>query len=377
MINPKKNNGTPTTYRDSGVNIDLGNSLVQAIKPYARSTFRSGANVELGGFGGIFDLRAAGFKDPILVAANDGVGTKLKISIESGLHKTIGIDLVAMCVNDIVVQGAEPLFFLDYYATSKLELHVARDVVFGIAEGCRQANCALIGGETAEMPGMYNRGEYDLAGFAVGAVERGELLPRPEISIGDVLIGLPSSGLHSNGYSLVRRLVEKEGCILTQKAPWAPEMNFAEALLIPTKIYVSPILKTLKKVGGASAGIIKGLSHITGGGISENIPRILPDNVSALINLTELSVPAVFGWLAQVGHLDDTEMLRTFNCGIGIVMVISKGEIDQVLKILRENGEAPIILGEIVPPSGAKSEAKGKGETWAVKYEGRLSFNKQ
>ncbi|MFM7083563.1 MAG: phosphoribosylformylglycinamidine cyclo-ligase [Hyphomicrobium sp.] len=374
-MNSKENKIIPTTYRDSGVDIDLGNSLVQTIKPYAKSTFRSGASGELGGFGGIFDLKAAGFKDPILVAANDGVGTKLKIAIESGLHKTIGIDLVAMCVNDIVVQGAEPLFFLDYYATSKLELAIAQDVIFGIAEGCRQANCALIGGETAEMPGMYNRGDYDLAGFAVGAVERGELLPHPEILIGDILLGLPSSGLHSNGFSLVRRLVEKEGYTWIQKAPWAPQMTFAEALLIPTKIYVTTLLKTLKKMGGGRGGIIKGLSHITGGGISENIPRILPHNVAGHIDLNKLPVPAVFNWLAHAGHLDDREMLRTFNCGVGMIMVVSKGEVDLVQDILRENGEAPFILGEIIPPGGSKSEAKGKGEAWAVKYEGALKLN--
>lgn len=374
MINSKNKKLNSITYRDSGVDIDLGNTLVQTIKPLAKSTFRSGANVELGGFGGIFDLRAAGFKDPILVAANDGVGTKLKIAIESGLHKTIGIDLVAMCVNDIVVQGAEPLFFLDYFATSKLEVQVARDVIDGICEGCRQANCALIGGETAEMPGMYQNRDYDLAGFAVGAVERKELLPRSDIVVGDKLIGLPSSGLHSNGYSLVRRLAEKEGCQWLQNAPWAAETTLAEALLIPTKIYVKSILQTLKKTGGASACKVKGLSHITGGGLSENIPRILPDNVAALIDLSNLPVPAVFKWLAQAGHLDDTEMLRTFNCGVGMVLIVSGNEVDQVIKILIEVGEKPIILGEIIPPTGAKSAAKGKGETWAVKYEGNLTF---
>ncbi|MCU0954533.1 MAG: phosphoribosylformylglycinamidine cyclo-ligase, partial [Hyphomicrobium sp.] len=307
---PPNDQAQPITYRDSGVDIDAGNALVHAIKPLVRATRRTGADADLGGFGGLFDLKAAGFRDPILVAANDGVGTKLKIAIDSGRHSTIGIDLVAMCVNDLVVQGAEPLFFLDYYATGHLEVPVARDVVAGIAEGCRLAGCALIGGETAEMPGMYHKGDYDLAGFAVGAVERGEILPRADIGIGDVLIGLPSSGVHSNGYSLVRRLAQSEAIGWSDPSPWSPKTTFGEALLIPTRIYVKAILEAIEATGGASDGGVKALSHITGGGLSENLPRVLPPTVAAAVDLSSICVPPVFGWLAKAGRLDDTEMLR-------------------------------------------------------------------
>src|SRR5262245_1645622 len=264
----RKHNRPPIQYRDAGVDIDAGNALVEAIKPLARSTRRPGADADLGGFGALFDLKAAGFKDPLLVAANDGVGTKLKIAIETGRHATIGIDLVAMCVNDLLAQGAEPLFFLDYYASGKLDVETARSVVAGIAEGCRQAGCALIGGETAEMPGMYSGGDYDLAGFAVGAVERGEVLPRPDIVAGDVLIGLPSSGVHSNGYSLVRRLVVEDKLAWSAPAPFDTTRSVAEALLVPTRIYVKPVLRAMRETGG-----IRGLAHITGGGLSENLPR--------------------------------------------------------------------------------------------------------
>jgi phosphoribosylformylglycinamidine cyclo-ligase len=362
------------TYRDSGVDIDAGNALVHAIKPLVKATRRPGADADLGGFGGLFDLKAAGFRDPILVAANDGVGTKLKIAIDSGRHTTIGIDLVAMCVNDLVVQGAEPLFFLDYYATGHLEVSVAKDVVGGIAEGCRLAGCALIGGETAEMPGMYHKGDYDLAGFAVGAVERGEILPRADIAVGDVLIGLPSSGVHSNGYSLVRRLAEKEKIAWGDAAPWAPGTTFGEALLTPTRIYVKSVLAAIEATGGASDGAVKGLSHITGGGLSENLPRVLPDTVAAAVDLSAIVVPPVFGWLATAGRLDDAEMLRTFNCGIGMVVIADKARAGEVIAALTEAGEAPVVLGEIIEPTGEKSDAKGKGEAWAVKYEGRLKY---
>ncbi len=362
------------TYRDSGVDIDAGNALVHAIKPLVKATRRSGADADLGGFGGLFDLKAAGFRDPILVAANDGVGTKLKIAIDSGHHTTIGIDLVAMCVNDLVVQGAEPLFFLDYYATGHLEVAVAKDVVSGIAEGCRLAGCALIGGETAEMPGMYRKGDYDLAGFAVGAVERGEILPRADIVIGDVLIGLPSAGVHSNGYSLVRRLAEKEKIAWGDAAPWAPGTTFGEALLTPTRIYVKAVLAAIEATGGASDGAVKGLSHITGGGLSENLPRVLPDTVAAAVDLSAISVPPVFGWLAKAGRLDDAEMLRTFNCGIGMIVIAEKARAGEVVASLTEAGETPVVLGEIIPPTGERSDAKGKGEAWAVKYEGRLKY---
>jgi phosphoribosylformylglycinamidine cyclo-ligase len=374
MVQSNDDKSGPITYRDSGVDIDAGNALVHAIKPLVKATRRAGADADLGGFGGLFDLKAAGFRDPILVAANDGVGTKLKIAIDSGRHTTIGIDLVAMCVNDLVVQGAEPLFFLDYYATGHLDVAVARDVVAGIAEGCRLAGCALIGGETAEMPGMYHKGDYDLAGFAVGAVERGEILPRTDMTVGDVLIGLPSSGVHSNGYSLVRRLAASENIGWNDPSPWAAETTFGEALLTPTRIYVKSVLAAIEATGGASDGAVKGLSHITGGGLSENLPRVLPDTVAAAIDLTAIAVPPVFGWLAKAGRLSDGEMLRTFNCGIGMIVIADRARAGEVVQSLTEAGEAPVVLGEIVPPSGERSDAKGKGEAWAVNYEGRLKY---
>jgi phosphoribosylformylglycinamidine cyclo-ligase len=307
------------------------------------------------------------------VSATDGVGTKLKIAIETGRHDTIGIDLVAMCVNDLVVQGAEPLFFLDYFACGKLDVEVARSVVAGIAEGCRQAGCALIGGETAEMPGMYAEKDYDLAGFAVGAVERGQILPRRDIAEGDVLIGLASSGVHSNGYSLVRRLVAQEKLALEAPAPFEPEKTLGEALLAPTRIYVKGLLAAIEAVGGTD-GAIKALAHITGGGLSENIPRVLPDMVAARIDLTSFAAPAVFGWLAKAGRLSDQEMLKTFNCGIGMVVVAARSEADAVLAALKEAGEQAFVIGEITAPGGDRSEAKGKGEAWAVGYTGNLQF---
>jgi phosphoribosylformylglycinamidine cyclo-ligase len=374
MATTKDDQSQPITYRDSGVDIDAGNALVHAIKPLVKATRRPGADADLGGFGGLFDLKAAGFRDPILVAANDGVGTKLKIAIDSRNHTTIGIDLVAMCVNDLVVQGAEPLFFLDYYATGQLDVAVARDVVAGIAEGCRLAGCALIGGETAEMPGMYHKGDYDLAGFAVGAVERGEILPRADIVIGDILIGLPSSGVHSNGYSLVRRLAQSENLGWGDPAPWSPQTTFGQALLTPTRIYVKAVLDAIEATGGASDGAVKALSHITGGGLSENLPRVLPETVAAAIDLSAITVPPVFGWLAKAGRLDDPEMLRTFNCGIGMVVVAEKARAGEVVQALTSAGEAAVILGEIIAPTGEKSDAKGKGEAWAVQYEGRLKY---
>ena len=365
----RRHNRPPISYRDSGVDIDAGNALVEAIKPLARSTRRPGAGADLGGFGALFDLKAAGFKDPILVAANDGVGTKLKIAIDTGRHATIGIDLVAMCVNDLLAQGAEPLFFLDYFACGKLDVETARAVIAGIAEGCRQAGCALIGGETAEMPGMYGASDYDLAGFAVGAAERGALLPHTDIAAGDVLIGLPSSGVHSNGYSLVRRLVAEAKLAWDAPAPFAAATSLAEALLVPTRIYVQPMLKAIR-----AAGAVKGLAHITGGGLSENLPRILPAGLAAHIDLGVWQSPPVFGWLRQVGNLDDAEMLRTFNCGIGLVAVTAPADADAVLSALQAAGEAPIRVGEIEPGRGVKSAAKGKGEAEAVRYSGVLGF---
>ena len=363
----------PITYRDSGVDIDAGNALVAAIKPLVKATRRPGADADLGGFGGLFDLKAAGFKDPILVATNDGVGTKLKIAIDTGLHDGIGIDLVAMCVNDLVVQGAEPLFFLDYFATGALDVESARRVIAGIAEGCRQAGCALIGGETAEMPGLYKAKDYDLAGFSVGAVERGEVLPRGDIAEGDVLIGLPSSGVHSNGYSLVRKLVEREGLALDGKAPFEPTRTAAEAFLAPTRIYVKPLLAAIRATGGGGPGsAIKGLSHITGGGLSENLPRVMPDGLAAYIDLAAFKSPAIFGWLREAGNLDDAEMLRTFNCGIGMVVIAAKSRAGEVVRALRAAGEAPVAIGEVEKGRGVKSQAKGKGEAEAVRYSGRL-----
>ncbi|GJD48874.1 Phosphoribosylformylglycinamidine cyclo-ligase [Methylobacterium crusticola] len=334
------------TYAGAGVDIDAGNAMVEAIKPLVRATRRPGADAEIGGFGGLFDLKAAGFADPILVAANDGVGTKVKIAIETGRHDTIGIDLVAMCVNDIVVQGAEPLFFLDYFATAKLVPGVGADIVRGIAAGCRQAGCALIGGETAEMPGLYDGADYDLAGFAVGAAERGALLPVPGIAPGDVVLGLPSSGVHSNGFSLVRRIVAASGLGYDAPAPFAPGRSLGEALLEPTRIYVRPLLSALKATG---PGAIKALAHITGGGFPDNLPRVLPEGVGIAIDLSAMPVPPVFGWLARAGGVAVPEMLRTFNCGIGMVVVAAADRAEAVEGALRAAGEAPVRLGRIVP----------------------------
>ena len=373
MSKPKGSKKPPLTYRDSGVDIDAGNALVAAIKPLVKATRRPGADADLGGFGGLFDLKRAGFKDPILVAANDGVGTKLKIAIDTGRHATIGIDLVAMCVNDLVVQGAEPLFFLDYFAVGKLDVTIARDVIAGIADGCKQAGCALIGGETAEMPGMYKEGDYDLAGFAVGAVERGQILPREDIAIGDVLIGLTSSGVHSNGYSLVRKLVAREKLGWNDPAPFAKGKTMADVLLAPTRIYVKPLLAAIRATGGSGPkGAIKALSHITGGGLTENIPRVMTDAVAARIDLAKIKMPPVFAWLAKAGGLDDTEMLRTFNCGAGMIIVADKKRAGDVVAALKDAGEKPVIIGDVIKPTGEKSGAKGKGEANAVKFEGRL-----
>ncbi len=331
------------TYAEAGVDIDAGNAMVEAIKPLVRATRRPGADAEIGGFGGLFDLKAAGFRDPILVAANDGVGTKVKIAIETGRHNTIGIDLVAMCVNDIVVQGAEPLFFLDYFATGKLAPEAGVMIIKGIAEGCRLAGCALIGGETAEMPGLYARGDYDLAGFAVGAAERGTLLPRPDVAAGDVVLGLPSSGVHSNGFSLVRRIVAKAGLAWNVPAPFASDRTLGEALLEPTRIYVKPLLAALRRTDA-----IKALAHITGGGFPDNIPRVLPHSLGVRLDLDAIPVSPVFGWLARAGNVAESEMLRTFNCGIGLIVVTAADQADAVIGALREAGEAPVVLGEVV-----------------------------
>jgi phosphoribosylformylglycinamidine cyclo-ligase len=350
----------PLTYADAGVDIDAGNALVETIKPLVRATRRRGADAEIGGFGALFDLKAAGFIDPILVAANDGVGTKVRIAIETGIHDTIGIDLVAMCVNDLIVQGAEPLFFLDYYASGKLDGATAAAVVKGIAAGCLEAGAALIGGETAEMPGLYAGVDYDLAGFSVGAVERGALLPKAGIRPGDALIGLPSSGAHSNGFSLIRRIVGDKGIDYSAPAPFAPGRTLGEALLTPTRIYVKSILAALAAQDGIKADGIKALAHITGGGFPDNIPRVLPPGVRAEIDLSAISLPPVFGWLAAAGGISETEMLRTFNCGIGMVLVVSAEDVSSVADSLRAAGEAPAALGRIVDGTGERVVFAGR-----------------
>jgi phosphoribosylformylglycinamidine cyclo-ligase len=358
MTADKDSGRSSVSYSDAGVDIDAGNALVEAIKPLVKSTRRPGADADIGGFGGLFDLAKVGYKDPVLVAATDGVGTKLKIAIETGVLDTIGIDLVAMSVNDLIVQGAEPLFFLDYFATGKLDPAAGARIVGGVAEGCRQSGAALIGGETAEMPGMYAGKDFDLAGFAVGAVERDAILPRTDVVPGDRLLGLASSGIHSNGYSLVRKLVECAGLSYEAPAPFDPATPLGKALLTPTRIYVKPLLEALS----ASTGI-KALAHITGGGLTENLPRVLPANAAARIDLSHIAVPPVFGWLAKAGNVEEREMLRTFNCGVGMVVVTDTSEADTVANILRDEGETVFDLGVI--------EARRAG---AVVYDGKLDL---
>ena len=348
------------TYAQAGVDIDAGNEMVNRIKPLVRSTRRPGADGEIGGFGGLFDLKAAGFSDPVLVAANDGVGTKLKVAIEAGMHDTVGIDLVAMCVNDLVVQGAEPLFFLDYFATGKLDPEQGAAIVGGIAKGCLQAGCALIGGETAEMPGMYRDGDYDLAGFAVGAAERGQLLPSGALSEGDVLIGLASSGVHSNGYSLVRKIVELSGLGYDAPAPFDPSMSLGAALLEPTRIYVKSLLAAIRETGA-----IQALAHITGGGFPENLPRVLPENLAAEVDLSAIKAPAVFSWIAKTGGVAAEEMLRTFNCGVGMIAVVKPEDVDRVAATLETQGETVIRLGKLT--------ARAEGAP-GVSYTGTLAL---
>ena len=330
------------TYADAGVDIDAGEMLVDAIKPLAKSTRRPGAEASLGGFGALFDLKAAGFEDPLIVATTDGVGTKLKIAIETGRHDGVGVDLVAMCVNDLLAQGAEPLLFLDYYATGKLSVDDARRVVAGIAEGCRQANCALVGGETAEMPGMYGDGDYDLAGFSLGAVERGHALPYLDRqAAGDVIIGLASSGPHSNGYSLVRKIVETSGLGWGDDAPFAKDRTLAQALMEPTRIYVKPVLPLMK------AGLIKGAAHITGGGLIENPPRCIAEGLSAAFDWNAWPQPHVFEWLQRTGGVSDHEMRRTFNCGVGFILIVAPENAEPVLAALLNAGEAAFVCGQL------------------------------
>ena len=358
MSDPQDLPSNSLSYKQAGVDIDAGNALVEAIKPAVRSTRRPGADALIGGFAGLFDLKAAGFTDPVLVAATDGVGTKLKIAIDTGRHTTIGIDLVAMSVNDLIVQGAEPLFFLDYFATGHLDFATATTVVKGIAEGCRQAGCALIGGETAEMPGLYHHHDYDLAGFAVGAAERGALLPHSDLQAGDVLVAIASSGVHANGYSLVRRIVDMSALDWFMPAPWDNSLSLAEALLTPTRIYVKPVLSALK------AGLgIKALVHITGGGFIDNIPRVLPDHLAADVDLGKVSVPPVFPWLAQVGGLPEREMLRTFNCGVGMIAAVNARSAPALVDHLTGAGESAAVIGTL-------SERTGE----PVTFQGRLAL---
>ncbi|APX14514.1 phosphoribosylformylglycinamidine cyclo-ligase [Phaeobacter inhibens] len=338
------------TYADAGVDIDAGNALVDRIKPAAKRTNRSGVMSGLGGFGALFDLKDAGYSDPILVGATDGVGTKLRIAIDTGVVDGVGIDLVAMCVNDLVCQGAEPLFFLDYFATGKLETETAARIIEGIAEGCVRSGCALIGGETAEMPGMYPKGDFDLAGFAVGAMERGTALPA-DVQQGDVLLGLASDGVHSNGYSLVRKLVEVSGLGWDADCPFG-EGTLGEALLTPTRLYVKQCLAAVR-TGGVHA-----LAHITGGGLTENLPRVLPEELGADIDLNAWELPPVFKWMAETGGIAEAEMLKTFNCGIGMILSVSADRADELVKVLEGEGETVSRLGTVTAGAGMRYSGK-------------------
>ena len=357
------------TYEEAGVSIAAGNALVRAIAPIARATARPGADAELGGFGGFFDLKAAGYSDPLLVAANDGVGTKLKLAIETGRHDGVGIDLVAMCANDLIVQGAEPLFFLDYYATGKLEPKVAETVVESIAEGCRIAGCALIGGETAEMPGMYAAGDYDLAGFCVGAVERGEALTGDRVAPGDVLLGLASSGIHSNGFSLVRALIARGGWRLDRPALFDHERLLGEALLEPTRIYVRSLLPLVR------AGRIHALAHITGGGLLENVPRVMPQGCRAVVDADSWPLPRLFAFLQAGGTIEPGELARTFNCGVGMVAVVGEAEADGVAAALGEAGETVFRIGRVEAGQhgctvGGSAGTWSAREAWSAEFDG-------
>lgn len=348
------------TYAQAGVSIAAGNALVRAIGPLAKSTRRPGADADLGGFGGVFDLKAAGFADPLLVAANDGVGTKLKLAIEHDAHDGVGVDLVAMCANDLIVQGAEPLFFLDYYASGKLDPNVAERVISSIAEGCRQAGCALIGGETAEMPGMYADGDYDLAGFCVGAVEREKLLDGTAIRPGDVLLGLASTGVHSNGFSLVRRLAADKGWKLDRPALFDQERLLIDALMVPTRIYVASLLPQLR------AGTIRGLAHITGGGLLENVPRVLPAGCHARIDAASWPLPRLMAFLQAQGNIEPEEMARTFNCGVGMVAAVAPESADRVARELGAAGETVFRIGSI--EEGQRGcTVFGGAETWSAR----------
>ena len=348
------------SYEEAGVSIAAGNALVRAIGPLARSTARPGADAELGGFGGFFDPRAAGYVDPLLVAANDGVGTKVKLAIDHDRHDAIGIDLVAMCVNDLIVQGAEPLFFLDYFATGKLDTGVAERVVAGIANGCRIAGCALIGGETAEMPGMYAAGDYDLAGFCVGAVERGEQLTGDRVAEGDVLVALASSGVHSNGYSLVRRLAADKGWKLGRPALFDPDVLLIDALIAPTRIYVKSLLPLVR------SGKLHALAHITGGGLLENVPRVLPKGLHARIDAGAWAQPRLMAFLQAQGHIEPAEMARTFNCGVGMVLAVAADDVAGVIADLDAAGETAFVVGAVeAGPRGCT--VQGSAEVWSAR----------
>ena len=357
---PRKN--SPYTYADAGVDIAAGNALVKAIGPLAKATARPGADATLGGFGGFFDLKQAGYVDPLLVAANDGVGTKLKLAIETGRHEGVGIDLVAMCANDLIVQGAEPLFFLDYFATGKLDTGIAERVVASIAEGCRIAGCALIGGETAEMPGMYASGDYDLAGFCVGAVERGQALTGDDVAPGDLILGLASSGVHSNGYSLVRRLAADKGWKLDRPALFDPDRLLIDWLLEPTRIYVQALLPLVR------SGQVKALAHITGGGLLENIPRILPANAHAVIDAAAWPQPRLMAFLQAQGQIEPEEMARTFNCGIGMAVIAAPGEAEPVRQALEAAGETVFAIGDV--EDGKRGcTVRGSADTWSARSD--------
>jgi phosphoribosylformylglycinamidine cyclo-ligase len=350
------------SYAKAGVSIAAGNALVNAIKPLVRATRRPGADAEIGGFGGFFDLKAAGYDDPLLVAANDGVGTKLKLAIDSGRHGTVGIDLVAMCVNDLIVQGAEPLFFLDYFATGKLDTGVAEQVIAGIAEGCRIAGCALIGGETAEMPGMYAEGDYDLAGFSVGAVERAQALTGTKVQAGDVLLGLASSGVHSNGYSLVRRLAADKGWKLDRPALFDQDVLLIDALMAPTHIYVKPLLPLVR------AGKVSALAHITGGGLLENIPRVLPEGLHATVDADRWPQPRLMAFLQAQGAIEPEEMARTFNCGVGMVAAVRPGDVEAVTATLEAAGETVFAIGAV--EAGERGcTVRGSTGTWSAEAD--------
>jgi phosphoribosylformylglycinamidine cyclo-ligase len=358
----------PYTYADAGVSIAAGNALVRAIAPLARATRRAGADADLGGFGGVFDPKAAGFVDPLLVAANDGVGTKLRLAVEWDRHEGVGIDLVAMCANDLIVQGAEPLFFLDYYASGRLDQGVAERVIASIAEGCRQAGCALIGGETAEMPGMYADGDYDLAGFCVGAVERDALLTGAAIAPGDVVLGLASSGVHSNGFSLVRRLAADRGWKLDRPALFDADRLLIDHLMAPTRIYVASLLPLLR------ARRIHGLAHITGGGLLENIPRVLPEGCRGVIDADAWEQPRLMAFLQAQGRIEPEEMARTFNCGIGMVAIVGADEADAVAEALRAAGETVTVLGSVA--AGQRGcTVHGSAETWSGRSDWRAEHD--